>query len=365
MRLSDIIVEKIDGPKTLENYGKAIVDKLIANGDMKWLTGANFTSYKPEDLKGSILLGAIAKVLVIFKKVDPTPNDKYVLWLIKTYVSDRNTAYPRYMFKLQDVQTRIADALPVYIEAVKTKFFAKVKKELENPDDVYVNQGIDRTKVLEAMKLITLCQDLGRMDFYQLENFGEAVAIYEDYTGSGMSNKHNDKAIRDGFYETGDAELIYDDDDESITEINTYEAMAYFGKRTRWCVAAKNNGKHMFDDYKTRGEMPDAYLIISLRKATNEKWLLYYRDESHSDEFFRAAALDYYSGDEGDEYEEEIEELSDSLRHQWGFDTNGEPMDSELRDATDDPVVDPLVLPKMFAYKYNRQIEKAIIDMPR
>ena len=56
------------------------------------------------------------------------------------------------------------------------------------------------------------------------------------------------------YYRTGQARLVYEDEDIKIVKINSYQAAKYFssgsrGRSNPWCISNKKN----YEDYEERG----------------------------------------------------------------------------------------------------------------
>lgn len=84
-----------------------------------------------------------------------------------------------------------------------------------------------------------------------------------------VTRKQKDNNARDGI------DVIYEDDDWFVAKINTYEASAKYGAKTRWCISGtrtyKSNrtGKDYFNQYKSQGV--GIYFFIN---SNNDKYAL-------------------------------------------------------------------------------------------
>ena len=163
-------------------------------------------------------------------------------------------------------------------------------------------EAIDPTKKKAFTKF--LCQWYARGSMRQLEDAAKAIEPIELYAkfknrlqgvnldqmtfdkfldlGDELkdikSGKDQDKEEELVFYNSGDAELFYNDAELKITIPKTKEASQYFGRNTRWCTAA-TKGQNLFSSYASTG---DIYIILF--KKTNVRWQFHFESGSFMDE---------------------------------------------------------------------------------
>jgi len=140
------------------------------------------------------------EVLHELAKADPTPNQKYLQWIVNIYLSGQ--------FKLEDV-SRINDEL---------QEFERVKSQLPVKD---INQYKKLTDLYNALK---------------------PFQKQEVTTGNA-----EEKKLRDEMY--SQANVLYKGPDGMLVVPKTQEASCYFGRGTKWCTAAKKDNE--FHSYYT------------------------------------------------------------------------------------------------------------------
>lgn len=87
------------------------------------------------------------------------------------------------------------------------------------------------------------------------------------------------------FFDTEQAELIYNTDEHKIIIPKTEEAAQYFGKNTKWCTSAEKY--NAFKSYHDQGP-----LYIILHKPTNRRWQFHFETTSYMDE--RDKRIDFF-----------------------------------------------------------------------
>jgi len=146
-------------------------------------------------------------VMSHLETADPTPNQKYLQWIVNIYLSGQ--------FKLEDV-SRINDEL---------QEFERVKSQLPNKD---INQYKKLTDLYNALK-----------PFQKQEV---------------TTNNAEEKKLRDEMYKQAD--ILYKGPDGMLLTPKTEAASCYFGRGTKWCTAAKKDNR--FSEY----DDPSLYIYI-------------------------------------------------------------------------------------------------------
>ena len=360
------IHEKIDLKKTYDNWAKKVFSKMLlkSQGDIKYLMGTSVTQFELEDgvneEDDKFKTTLFVRFINVMKQSDPTPNDKYVLWLIKGYVNSLD-------HRLEDVPTRIAGALEMYAEAIKTGFFKRLKEKIKSDGDFVIQDEAHEDNFWLASTLLKY-NDLNKLSYNDLEDFTEMVGLYLQQTGQSLNNSEADRKLKEKLLSEGEAVLLHENEECIIYEIHTYEAMKFFGRQTRWCVAAINGGEALFDQYINRPDSRGTYpeFILCDAKGSNKKWLLYHYDgEQISEEDLIYEVQKYYGIDPDDEdydpYDEE--RYVDELRDEYDLDELGFKNGYELRDEIDAAVTDPTTLPQLFRDKFFLYIQVAIRQM--
>jgi len=182
-------------------------------------------------------------VLDHFVSEDPSGNNKYLMWMIKTYLSEESTA----PFEITSVVKRFHKNLdrltPAFIMNMDVNF---------GPDSRIPTspKNIDSYDYLEILERV-----MDEMDAIQ-------------------TKKEKEKEAKEG------VDKLYEDDRWLLVKPNTYEGSCYYGSSTKWCTASKDYPKH-FEDYSKRGVL---FYIIDKTKDVGD--------------FFKIALFKKWNGDE-------------------------------------------------------------------
>ena len=182
-------------------------------------------SSAPKNLSSVNLIKKIADL-------DPTGNKELTFWLVLNYANNRINRY-------EDIASR---AIP---ELLKYKALLK-KPNLTPPLTI---RDINQIKGLTHLEEI--------VDQYQ-----------EKET---TSNKELENKEEQNFFNTNQAELIYNDSQVKVVVPKTKAASCFFGINTKWCTAAKSSN-NMFDEYNTDGP-----LYIVLFKKENKRYQFHFQ----------------------------------------------------------------------------------------
>ena len=171
--------------------------------------------------------------------LDPTGNKELTFWLVLNYANNRINRY-------EDIASR---AIP---ELLKYKALLK-KPNLTPPLTI---RDMNQIKGLTSLEEI--------VDQYQ-----------EKET---TSNKELENKEEQNFFNTNQAELIYNDSQVKVVVPKTKAASCFFGINTKWCTAAKSSN-NMFDEYNTDGP-----LYIVLFKKENKRFQFHFQSEQFMNE---------------------------------------------------------------------------------
>ena len=163
--------------------------------------------------------------------------DPYMKWIVEKYVNDGI----RYF---EDIHSKTIPALLAY-DSLKRKNKLKSKHK-------------DITKIKSLNDLLDI------LDGYSEEDI--------------KSKKEQEKDIEKEFYESGEAELLYNDSEIKVVIPKTERASCYFGRNTRWCTAATKD-RNMFSEYVKHGD-----LYIVLIKKNNERYQFHFESEQFMNE---------------------------------------------------------------------------------
>lgn len=201
-----------------------ILDTFAENLLAKWKSEGK--PHADEIGKGSDSVVA-ANLIKWLEQFDPTQNNKYITWILQKYAGKKGG-----IKRLEDIPGKTAEALDQY-ERLRRK------KKLK-PEHKDINQ----------IKSLTELQD--------------AMDEYKDEETSSRSEIED--SVEKAFYDSGEAELVYNDNEYKVVIPNTEKSSCYFGRNTRWCTAATGSYNY-FDSYHQKGNM---YII--LHKPTNSRW---------------------------------------------------------------------------------------------
>jgi ethanolamine utilization microcompartment shell protein EutS len=182
------IFESIDLDKTNAKYGKQLETRIKTDHSA------------PKDLN---------QIVQRFINADPTPNKKYVQWMIRTYLSSGI----RY---LEDL-SRTNDALILFDKN-------KVRLPVEQRD-------INKIKSLSDLETL--------------------VEAFEEIKSGKEIKKEISANIK------SQTKVIYNGSQGKILVPLTQEASMFWGQGTKWCTAANKN--NMFDEYNKDGHL---YIIL-------------------------------------------------------------------------------------------------------
>jgi hypothetical protein len=92
------------------------------------------------------------------------------------------------------------------------------------------------------------------------------------------SKTQKQQSIEQQFYDSGEAELIYNDSEIKVVVPKSERASCYFGTNTRWCTAATDSNNY-FNEYNKRGP-----LYVVLIKAKNQRYQFHFQTRQFMDE---------------------------------------------------------------------------------
>ena len=165
-------------------------------------------------------------------------SGEYVFWLLNRYVNEKISRW-------EDIGSR---AIP----AIEKFDLLKKKPKLQPP--------------------------LPTKDLNQIQSLSDLEDIVEKYQEKDLTSQtEKASAEEQKFYDTNQAELLYNDSTIKVVIPKTKEASMYFGRNTRWCTAAKNDNK--FNYYNRKGP-----LYIVLIKPKNERYQFHFKTLQFMDE---------------------------------------------------------------------------------
>lgn len=168
---------------------------------------------------------------------DPTPNKKYLQWIIRQLLDGRIIGEDLY---------KAHDALAV---------FDRAKGRMEKRD---INQYAD---------------------YRELEDAVEPFALGEVEVSSGAEKDAYARKMQK------ESRTVYDSPTIKITVPLTKEASCYFGRNTKWCTAARDDAFNEFVSYNARGP-----LYIVLDKKSNTRWQMHFDSNQFMNERDRSVS---------------------------------------------------------------------------
>jgi len=179
----------------------------------------------------------IKDILIKISAMDPTPNKELTFWCALNYANNGITRF-------EDIG-RAMNALEDYKKLLR-------KPKLNPPLQI---RDINQIKVLSTLEKI--------VDQYPKEEI--------------VSNKEAMNQEEQGFYESKEATLLYNDSNIKVVIPNTEKASIFFGKGTKWCTAATKN--NMFSNYSKKNDP----LYIIMIKGSNEKYQFHFGTKQFMD----------------------------------------------------------------------------------
>jgi len=211
MRSKEFLIE-YDRDKTIEQMGTAIANTAK-------LTNPRI---KDEELSSSQVYSLSQNVLGKIESVDPTPNKKYVLWIVRQFVKNG--------LKLEDINEFLRNDLQDFHELPKQR-----KQQLGIETDLNKHTWRDLREIATKLKKAT-----------DLEEPVDAKLDYE----------HID-----------DMKVLYVGDMGQLIIPRTTEASCEIGAGTKWCTAATIFDNE-FSNYASEGPL---YVWIPSRKMPEKK----------------------------------------------------------------------------------------------
>ncbi len=211
MRSKEFLFE-YDRDKTIEQMGTAIANTAKLDNPR----------IKDEELAPEQIYALSQNVLSRIESVDPTPNKKYVLWIVRQFVKNS--------LKLEDINEFLRNDIQDFHELPKQR-----KQQLGIETDINKYTWRDLREIATKLKKAT-----------DLEEPVDANLDYE----------HID-----------DMEVLYVGDMGQLIIPRTTEASCEIGSGTRWCTAATQSD-NMFRNYSKQGPL---YVWIPSRKMPEKK----------------------------------------------------------------------------------------------
>ncbi len=244
MRYHTILLE-YDRKITFDKFADLLIHRIKRD------TSANFWHHflsvkkeAGESLADYVTRRSVDHFLMMCEQADPTPQNKYVPWIVRTYLKNG-------IARFEDIGSTCADYLEQFEDIKNSGYF---KRPTTSP----------------AMKEVA---DINRIrSLFELRSVLNAVSPAER-----ISNNEKTRSEDRAFRENGEVEFIVDTAVVALLVPKTEAAAKFYGRNTQWCTSA--NRQNMFSVYNRKGP-----LFIILAKANNRRWQLHFGDMQFMDE---------------------------------------------------------------------------------
>jgi hypothetical protein len=217
------ILREFDEQKTIQNYGKKIVDAAMKDHSFQGMTHVDPNTASPEAITDAFM--------ALLKQTDPTPHQEYSQWITNMYCKGA--------CKVEDFG-RFNTALATFADLKKHK---KLKPE---------HRDINQMRSLQSLE--------SAVDAYQ-----EQKAEIEQPKEEPMK---------------GDAKTIFNSSEIRVVQANDYDAAMYYGRGTKWCTAANSNNQA--ETYLKSGPL---YVIIPKQPSyPREKYQFHFKHNQFMNE---------------------------------------------------------------------------------
>jgi hypothetical protein len=222
---------------TIKNYGSKLIDSMKEDegylGDV-----LRDNPYKDEYTQEELEQESLKRLLSHFEEADPTPNNKYVIFLAKNYSNGK--------VRSSDLNYVLMDVREALAKYDKLKRYNLLKPE--------------------------------HSDILKFRDFSEFVLEMTDYDEPLQKPKGNEQA-----------ETVYEDDEVRVIVPHDENAACYYGKQTKWCTAA-TKGDNRFEQYNERG--CKLYILIPKQpEYSSEKYQLCFDTKEYKDELNKDVSL--------------------------------------------------------------------------
>lgn len=190
----------------IQNMGNNIVSKLKGKGGFK-MDSSNIA-------KTAARAGSPEESVTTVVNTLAQVGDKYLNWAVKIWLSGQ--------FKLEDVE-RLKQDIAV---------FHKIKFQLPTE----------------------------RRDLNAYPDLKSLYAVIEEFnTQDVKSNRQQKRDVASKFFETGEAQVIFDEGGIKVIRPKTEGASCHFGKGTKWCTASTESANY-FQEYDATGGIYIIYI---------------------------------------------------------------------------------------------------------
>jgi hypothetical protein len=160
----------------------------------------------------------------LFVENDPSSNNKYLKWMIDTYLGEHGIAPIDIYSVVQKFDTNLNRLTPNFIDGLSIDLSSRIKK---SPKDIN-----------------------------SYAYLGELERVVDELEQIATRKEKEKKAKKE-------IDRIYEDDNWLIIKPKSYESSCYYGAGTKWCTASKQTPAH-FENYSEKGVL---YYIIKKEKT--------------------------------------------------------------------------------------------------
>lgn len=247
MKLYEMIMLEAKDEYVVKAFGPKIV-QMAQSSKAQWAGSRLLMKKKPNDVIPTDKVDEAALSFVREKLIplDPTPNQKYLVWIAKLY-SD-----------------------------------GKLKEE-----DFY--------KVPESLALFNKVQTkLAQKDIMQYKSLQDLFKAVEPFEDAEEQKSGKEKRKEERAEAIAGTDLVYDTADFKMYRLNTQQAACEVGRGTKWCTAATKSHNY-FEDYTTGGTL---YAVIPTKPINDAPFQMYFPN-STSEGYDRFQAADKYDDSKG------------------------------------------------------------------
>ena len=218
----------------------------------------------------------------MFAENDPSGNNKYLMWMAHKF------------FKLLTTHQQIRP--PNLSDEELDKFVKKTYEEMlpslvgdeHRPMGVPIRLGRAPDKIIQTVKAFhTILPYVKTKDIYSYNSISELMDGIKDAKDR-KKIADQKKAIKKGAKSGGS--VVYENEyGLTVVRVDTTEAACFFGKNTRWCIAARN--ENQFENYTSQGYVFYYVLNPKHEERDNQKFAVLFNPRSPSRTVFAAQPI--------------------------------------------------------------------------
>ena len=213
----------------------------------------------------------------MFAENDPSGNNKYLMWMADTF------------FKLLSNPKSISDEeLDEFVKKTYDEMLPSLVGDEPRPMGVSVKLARAPDKIIQTVKAFhTILPYVKAKDIYSYNSIKELTDGIKDAKDR-KKIADQKKAIKKGAKSGGT--VVYENEyGLTVVRVDTTEAACFFGKNTRWCIAARN--ENQFENYTSQGYVFYYVLNPKHEDRDNQKFAVLFNPRSPSRTVFAAEPI--------------------------------------------------------------------------